>query len=95
MRPMSILFGLLVSTYLFVWGITWVAGDLSYAITVFHDDGMVAVTYPGVLFGGLPPSPVESSINVPLIACAAGAVALGALGALLFGSIRSRRPGRR
>lgn len=72
--------------YLAVWGITWFAGDRS-RFYFGNLDGHSFVSYPGVLFGGLPPIPDGSSDVPPLGAI----VGVGGLVILLIWSVRRRR----
>jgi hypothetical protein len=72
--------------YLAAWGISWFAGDRSH-FYFGNVDGHSFASYPGVLFGGLPPIPEHSSDLPPLGAI----VGIGGLVVLLIWSVRRRR----
>ena len=82
MRRLVLFAGLLTSTYLLVWGVTWILGDRSMAITVVTDSGSIT-SYPRVFLGGLPPTP-EGLVNTPFFAAAAGFAGVIASGLFLL-----------
>jgi hypothetical protein len=71
--------GLLVLfAYLVVWGASWLAGDKSTVLFGVSEGGASFASYPGVLFGGLPPDPGLESY-FPFLGATLGVVGLVAL----------------
>jgi hypothetical protein len=71
--------GLIGLAYLLVWGVSWLTGDRSSAVFGVTDNGSSYSYYPGVLFGGLPPTPWRVSDAPQLVAAIVGGVGLVAL----------------
>lgn len=81
MKGLVLVLALVVSAYLGVWGVTWLAGDTSRVVSVASDVGSFH-TYPGVFLGGLPPIPT-GNLNTPFFAAVIGIVGVLASGVLL------------
>ena len=71
--------GLLASTYLFVWGVTWMTGDRSSGVFGETDFGTSYSFHPGVFLGGLPPTPWPVSDLPQVVAAVVGGIGLIAL----------------
>ena len=82
MKRVVLLVAFLVSTYVFMWGVTWLAGDMSRVVSIATEFGSFH-SYPGVLLGGLPPIP-DGNLNTPFFGAVLGSVAMMALGVLLL-----------
>ena len=70
---------LLGFAYLLVWGVSWAAGDRSASVFGETINGSGYSYYPGVLLGGLPPTPWPVSDAPQLLAALVGGVGLIAL----------------
>lgn len=70
---------LAICAYMVVWGVTWLAGDRSTGVFGVTAAGSAFGSYPGVVFGGLPPQPGSDSDLLPVLAAATGTVGIIAL----------------
>jgi hypothetical protein len=71
------------SVYAVVWGVTWLTGDRSAAL-FGRVEGRAFSTYPGVLFGGLPPTPNMDSDLPQVMAALVGGLGIAVLLVIAF-----------